>query len=121
MMQKIIIKNWIQIFLFVLILLFDLIVTFSVNSYYNHPFIFRDYVRASGYTMSLIRDGFVLVNGDWYYCDKNARLAKDEIVDIDGDRFYFDKDGKLITNKKDYKIKDRVYEIDQNGIIAEMK
>lgn len=112
------VKNWISTAVFVLVFAFDLIVLVGVRNYYRHPIINRDYIRESGYTGSLVCNGWAFVNGNYYFCDKNAVIVKDKIIDFKGKQYYLDQDGMLVVNKRNYKIDSNVYDIDSDGVIS---
>lgn len=60
-----------------------------------------------------------IIDGNYkYYANKNGTRFSG-IRSIKGQNYYFQEDGKLVTNKENYEINGKFYEIDENGVLTE--
>ncbi len=60
-----------------------------------------------------------IIDGNYrYYANKNGTRFSG-VRSIKGQNYYFQEDGKLVTNKKSYKINEKYYDIDTNGVLTE--
>lgn len=116
---KYLIKHLLSIIMFIVIVIFDIVILFLAYRYFNKPIMEANTIRLSSYTKSLVRGGFVLIDGNYYYCGDDAIIVKDKIVKWENQDYYLDKDGILITNQKNYDINGVLYDIDKDGVLKE--
>lgn len=71
-------------------------------------------------TGAMTQNNWIIDGKNKYYANKNGTRFSNGIRSIKYKNYYFGPDGKLVTNKRSYKIKGKLYNIDKNGVLTKI-